>query len=232
MTDQIQNAPVAGSPSATLKETTAAEHRRAEQSPFQRLLVSGRIPLDSYLDWLDQQWRIYQALERLLKPGSTPLLNEPWTRMQLLADDLGHFGKLAGSRQPAASTLEFVELIERSHRNDPAWLLGLLYVLEGSTNGSKYIARNIRRAFGLERPGTTFMDPHGDNQQTRWATFKRLLDEAISPADVPSVIAGAFATFAGVTDIGQELLERGKLASESDANRSELADHGHGHPHS
>lgn len=233
MTDMIQNPP-AGSPSAALKETTAAEHRRAEQSPFQRLLVSGRIPLDSYLDWLDQQWRIYQALERLLGPGSgnTPLLQEPWPRMKLLEDDLGHFGKKAGSRQPVPSTLAFVDQLERSHRDDPASLLGVLYVLEGSTNGSKYIARNIRRAFGLERPGTTFMDPHGDDQTARWARFKQLLDQAISPADVASVIQGAFGTFAAVTDIGQELLERGGLSAEAAATRPASAGHGHGHPES
>ncbi len=225
MTDQIQNAPPAGSPSAALKDTTAAEHRRAEQSPFQKLLVSGRIPLDSYIDWLDQQWRIYRTLEQLLPPGqmtsSAPLLQEPWARMQILEEDLAHFGKEGGSRVPAKSTLDFVEQLKRSHREDPAALLGVLYVLEGSTNGSKYIAKNIRRAFGLERPGTRFMDPHGDDQQARWATFKGLLDQVISPAEVPAVIEGAFATFAAVTDIGQELLERGGLAVESGLNRAE-----------
>jgi heme oxygenase len=234
MTTQTLNTPPAESASAALKHATAAEHRRAEQSPFQRLLVSGRIPLDSYLDWLDQQWRIYRTLEKTLQPGHSAtrdlLINEPWRRAQALEDDLGHFGEQGGARLPARSTLEFITRLEQSHRDDPAALLGVLYVLEGSTNGSKYIARNIRRAFGLDRPGTRFMDPHGEDQPTRWASFKVLLDQAISPATVPSVIAGAHATFAAVTAIGQELLERGGLAAESDANRSEIDGHGHGHP--
>jgi heme oxygenase len=236
MTNQTRNTSPAESASAALKHTTAAEHRRAEQSPFQRLLVSGKIPLDSYLDWLDQQWRIYRTLERLVQPGDSParnsLVNEPWRRGKVLEDDLRHFGEHGGARPPARSTLEFIELLEKSHREDPAALLGVLYVLEGSTNGSKFIARNIRRAFGLDRPGTSFMDPHGDDQTARWATFKQLLDGAITPADLPSVTRGAFATFSAVTDIGQELLERASLAVEPGADGSGVAGHGHGHPHS
>jgi len=235
MINETLDTPPAESASAALKRATAGEHRRAEQSPFQRLLVSGRIPLDSYLDWLDQQWRVYQTLERLLQAGHSPsrdsLINEPWRRSQALEDDLGHFGEEGGARLPARSTLEFVEQLERNHREDPATILGVLYVLEGSTNGSRYIARNIRRAFGLERPGTLFMDPHGEEQPARWASFKQLLDQAINPAAVPSVIAGAHATFAAVTAIGQELLERGGLTAAPGAKGS-IAGHGHVSPES
>jgi heme oxygenase len=150
--------------------------------------------------------------------------------MQILEDDLGHFGATAGSRVAAPSTFGFVERMERWHGADPAALLGVLYVLEGSTNGSRYIARNIRRAFGLERPGTRFMDPHGEHQPARWAAFKQLLDQAIDPAEVPTVIEGAHATFLAVTEIGQELLERGGLVAEPEASRHGAA--GHGHPDS
>jgi hypothetical protein len=69
MTSQTLNTPPAESASAALKHATAAEHRRAEQSPFQRLLVSGRIPLIPTLTGWTSSGGSTGPSKRLCNPG-------------------------------------------------------------------------------------------------------------------------------------------------------------------
>lgn len=194
---------------AMLKAETNDHHRRAEGSPFQRSMVKGTLPIGGYTGWLEQMRLVYRALEAELTVATAgdryaALLGSRWRRTPELLADLAHFGRPT-EPMPVPATSAFIAQLERWGREKSAALIGVLYVLEGSTNGSRYIARNLRKAYGLDAAGLGYLDPYGEAQASEWAQFKVALDIAIAPSDLPTVTAGAIATFEAVTAIGEEL---------------------------
>lgn len=194
---------------AALKTETGDHHRRAEGSPFQRSLVKGTLPIGGYTGWLEQMRVVYRVLEAELTVATVgdryaALLGSRWRRTPELLADLSHFGRPADPI-PVPATRAFIAQLERWGREKSAALIGVLYVLEGSTNGSRHIARNLRKAYGLNVFGLGYLDPYGEAQTTEWAQFKAALDVAIPAGDLPAVTAGAIAAFEAVTDIGEEL---------------------------
>ena len=194
---------------ATLKAETNDHHRRAESSPFQRALVAGKLPVDRYVGWLEQMRVLYRVLEAELTLAAVgdryaALLGTRWRRTPELLADLAHFGRPA-EPAPMPATDAFVGQLARWGGEKSAALIGVLYVLEGSTNGSRYIARSLRKAYALDLAGLGYLDPYGDAQTEEWARFKAALDAAIPADDLPAVVAGAIATFEAVTAIGAEL---------------------------
>jgi heme oxygenase len=100
--------------------------------------------------------------------------------------------------------------------SQPMALLGVLYVLEGSTNGSKYIARKVRPAYALPEngEGSAYLDPYGTAQPTRWQEFKAAMDGLNLPAgEVDQVVLAAMQTFDSIRDLGGELLAGGGTGS-------------------
>jgi heme oxygenase len=151
--------------SATLREETALHHVRAEKSEFQRRFVGGRLPLSSYTAWLEQMHHVYGRLEQRLEehaanPKVSPFLTGPWRRIPDLERDLAHFGLAAGALPPSPAVVAFLAQLDRWASTAPLALLGVLYVLEGSTNGARFIARNVKRAYNLsDGRGSSTLDP-------------------------------------------------------------------------
>jgi len=203
--------------SGTLRQATAELHRRAERSEFQQAFVAGRLPRAAYGRWLEQMWCVYNALEghlwrAPLSERYRELLNEALRRTPELEADLAFFGlaRRAGMATAAARAFED-RMAAWAEAASPA-LLGVLYVLEGSTNGSRFIARGVRQAYALAgTDGTRFLDPYGEAQTERWGAFKRSLDAAVGADEATAVVAGASATFEAITAVGQELLAEAGL---------------------
>jgi heme oxygenase len=157
---------------------------------------------------------IYRSLEghlgRGTREGKYPGVDiEAWRKTPQLERDLAHFGHDVATPSPVPATGALVEQMGRWAAGSTPALLGVLYVLEGSTNGSRYIARSLRKAYDLSgEAGLAFMDPYGDLQPQRWLEFKRQLEASAGAGDLDGLIVAARATFDAVTEIGQGLLER------------------------
>jgi heme oxygenase len=198
----------------SLRDQTAEHHKRAERSEFQRLLIAGRLPLSGYIGWLEQMLFVYRPLEDHLASGSrrgkyAGLDVDAWRRTPQLDRDLAHFGAKAGTPDPVPATDALVRQISRWAESSAPALLGMLYVLEGSTNGSRYIARSLRKAYALSgEAGLAFMDPYGDLQPERWLAFKNQLEASVGAGDLGELIVAARGTFDAVTEIGQGVLDR------------------------
>lgn len=198
------------SASASLRTLTADNHRAAEQSLFQRRFIRGQLPVAAYIGWLSQMLCVYRSLEGHLNNStlqSRPRLHgEPWRRSAELERDLTHFSRSPAAAAPNQATVGFLDQLDRWAQTEPAALLGVLYVLEGSTNGSRHIARVLRSVYGLtDVNGLRFMDPYGERQPQRWVEFKVALDAEVTADEVPTLVAAAQATFDAVTSIGAEL---------------------------
>jgi len=196
-----------------LKSETQDLHDAAENHGFQRALFKGQLTREEYGAYLAQMLLLHDALEKRLidaKDACAPIeavLEEWQLQAPYLREDLRAFGIDETSVDPLPSTRRFIERIERAAAEEPIRLLGFHYVLEGSNNGSRFIARNVRKAYDLT-PGTgdRYLDPYGDEQPARWATFKQALaGVTLTDAEADSMVDAARDMFLGVAEISGDL---------------------------
>lgn len=200
-----------------LRQGTRELHTLAEQQPFQRMLAKGRLPRERYIQWLMQMRLIHQALEEALlshraHPRIAPVLQPHHQHARRIEADLTFLvGPSALSGQ--ATALPAVEIVRDAIRTAsslaPTALLGFLYVLEGSTNGGRYLAMAVRRAYALEgQDGTRYLDPYGEHHPARWSQFKDSMNAApFSQSDREQIHEAAHAMFQAVIDLSRQLDE-------------------------
>jgi heme oxygenase len=100
----------------------------------------------------------------------------------------------------------FLTQINENADSKPTALLGALYVLEGSTNGGRFLARRLRTSWGLDDEGLSYFDPYGDEQPQRWAAFRRDMDRAsFEAADEEAIVEMAKATFVAIAEVSDEV---------------------------
>jgi heme oxygenase len=204
------SADVAPLASALLREATSADHESAERSAFQRQLVGGNLPRALYGRFLGEMLHVWRALDDAVAglralAGFAPLVDPSRLRGPDLERDLACLGIAASARTTA--TAAFCDQLRAWGAESPVSLAGALYVLEGSTNGGRFIARSVRRAYALDgQTGTAFLDPYGEAQPVRWAEWKGALDAAVPGSVAASLVPVARETFRAIEAIGAALL--------------------------
>jgi len=197
---------------ATLKDSTWDLHQQAESGELQKRLVKGELGKHEYAAHLGQLYLVHRTLENCLDAA-------PCDQVKALnSEDLHHTGKLEADLaflstdpagvQPVPATESFTNWIESTAKDFPTALIGVQYVLEGSTNGNGYIAKKIGPALDLTADGLRYLTSYGPAQRETWARFKSRLDSLeLGPDALEQVIEAAKRTFIGVRDINSELLE-------------------------
>ena len=100
----------------------------------------------------------------------------------------------------------FSTQVQEIEATDPVALLGALYVLEGSTNGGRFLARALRKSWDLDGEGLAYFDPYGEEQPQKWAAFRRGMDEASFEADQEeAIIELAKTTFRAIAEVSDEV---------------------------
>lgn len=195
--------------SVALKKATADLHTRAEKHPAQARMVGGRATRDEYAAFLVQMAALHAclepALQKLVKdvPALRGVLRPHHFRQAAANADLRAIGHQPKSDELLQPTSRFCERLQALSRRDPVALLGVLYVLEGATNGGKFIAAAVRPTLSLpDGIGTAYLEPHGPLQHERWSQFRASVDEqTLSSAEQAAVIAAACETFEAVYEI-------------------------------
>jgi len=192
-----------------LKERTGEHHRRAEQQPLQRALVSGTATREQYTQWLGQMLVVHIALEREIEfcraaePRLAVAADDQFGHPRLAADlrTLGIDPGAIGASAATAATAAVCEAIRAAAAVMPVSLLGFHYVLEGSKNGNRYIAIALRRGLGLSPgSGDTYLDPYGEHQRAKWQAFRAAMGGGTySEAETEAIIGAAGAMFDGVS---------------------------------
>ncbi len=212
MTDAVSSQ-TATSLMARLRESTREHHRRAEQRELQRELLAGELPRETFAAYLGELLCVHRGLERRLAARSAgdrriaSVFRQHHVRESDLVADLEFYGLEPGTPTESARRL----LVDFDHWENecPAALLGVLYVLEGSMNGNRFIARVLRQKWGLDSgPGLRYLDPYGDEQPERWAEFRAVMDaQDFSPMEEGAVLRAAQRTFDAVAAIADTLVE-------------------------
>lgn len=207
---------------ASLKAATAELHSHAESRPLQRGMAQGRVDRETYVRYLSQLGVMLEKLESELAAlggsdddlaaSARTVFHDHHAHGAAIAADLAALGA-ASPVPPLPGTLAFVNTIDRWSRETPAALLGCLYVLEGSMNGNRFLARSLARAFGIAitpgaaPPGLTYLDPYGERQRDVWQAFRTSMDAAtFSPMQRQQMIDAAIETFRAIADISDQAM--------------------------
>lgn len=205
---------------ARLKEATADLHRHAETRTLQRSLVTGVLPPATYRAYLIELHALHAALEAALAP-----LADEQPALAFLRDgalrhsaNIAHdLATLAGGQPEACAAIdggtaarrELVQFImDAASRRQILALLGSLYVLEGSMNGNRFIARALRKSWRLSGSECLrYLDPYGDGQQPAWQRFREAMDALhVTPEDVNAAVEAACRTFDALARISDDVL--------------------------
>jgi heme oxygenase len=196
-----------------LREETSNLHSQAESRQLQRQIAKGTVDRVAFVRYLGQLFLLHRALETALSEsrGSHPAISALAIRERMrvpdLTFDLDYFGVDPDGVQPVEATGRFVTLIERARSVDPVALLGAFYVVEGSTNGGRFLAQVLRKSWDLDGGGIASFDPYGDRQPLVWRAFKREMNAAaFDPEQVEAIVDVAKRTFEAIAEISDDVV--------------------------
>lgn len=177
----------------SLRLGTREAHGALEAQPLVRGLLDPSLSPDRY----GQLLRAFAAFYQRLEPALAAVLDDWHTRfpstyryrprLPLLQADLADLGADflpgPGGEVPVSVTVETVP--------------GVLYVLEGATQGGRVIAPRLNRALGVSGQwGARYFNLHG--QLDSWSHFRACLSRIEPHLDQDATLSGARATFSGL----------------------------------
>ena len=170
-----------------LKAATATAHTRLEELPISKSLMSPDTTIEQYRLYLELMSRVIYDVEHSLFPEMTDLLPDIDQRRKsgLIADDL----EVLDSRNVHTE----LPLQAAGYKYTPAFAMGIMYVIEGSTLGGRVIAKNIKKVLMLdETRGAKYFNGYGDQTGPLWKSFQETLSnyEAANNSG-EDIIAGA-----------------------------------------
>lgn len=183
-----------------LRAETRSQHVATEAIPFSAAILAGTLPLRAYAGQLMAYLPIHRALESLVADGVHPALTTVWAddmrRVSLLEDDLDALGAGDVDRAGVAEGEAMAAWMHQLAASHPIALLGVLYVLEGSTLGGAFLRRHLGLAYGLDDDGLRYYSPYGTHPKPHWVAFSARMNAAVTDdGDASRIIAAADETF-------------------------------------
>jgi heme oxygenase len=186
-----------------LKEATRERHARLETLPFITALTSGELPLESYIGQLRAMSVIQGSLEHELSLSNAAAIKTIWqgrpSRLAHLRRDLSAFDALLvpDNLDVLEHARKIAEIIRRYRVEQPTNLLGILYVLEGTTLGNVTHLPDVLRIFGSQTAGAAFYYAgYGERTHEYWEEFRCAMNAiAIEEQEREDLILAANAFF-------------------------------------
>jgi len=190
-----------------LRAETREQHAETEAIPFSSAILDGVLPRASYAAQLAALLPVHRALESAIAGRLHPAYELVWTddmlRAPLLEADLDDLGvtedEVRIARPEAVAMAAWVEGLAA---RDPVAILGVLYVLEGSTLGGAVLRHHLASAFGLTDAGLRYYSPYGNHPKPHWVEFSQRMNAAVTEdGDADRVLAAASETFVRIGHI-------------------------------
>lgn len=187
-----------------LRNKTSESHKALEAIPISKSLVNPAISLHAYSLYLSLMHDVVSDYEKVIYPIVENVILDISERKKadLILQDLKSIGE---EKQKG-----HVFLKNHDQKFSLPFALGMLYVLEGSTLGGRFILKNIQENLGLnEEKGISYFSGYGNKTGSYWKNFLAFLTayEAQNNAE-QEIIAGADFAF---TIIGKHLSENSSL---------------------
>ncbi|MFI3222534.1 MAG: biliverdin-producing heme oxygenase [Methylococcaceae bacterium] len=163
-----------------LRDATAPLHKQLNEQPLLAALLGKEQPLADYQQLLGIYYSLYHQLEAAIKAylrlQPIDFDYQPRYKTPLLLNDLKYWHI---TPEPLACQIVMPEL------NSLGALLGLLYVLEGSTLGGQFIAQHLQLTYGYTRStGSDFYSGYGEQTTTHWQSFITYLNSFSDQPDL------------------------------------------------
>ena len=195
-----------------LKASTAEQHRDAEHRRLQQELVSGRIAAPRYAAWLGQMFLLHASLwqEIVQRRGDhqtlADVVRDDGRHVANLRADLAMLGADPATVVALPATARAIQAIREASSHYPLALLGHNYVLEGSMNGNRFIARALARTLAVR--AVAYLDPYGEEQPASWLAYRERMSAArLDARQADRVVAAAREMFGSIAGLSDELME-------------------------
>ncbi len=166
-----------------LKAATFLPHARLQALPFFQALMACQLPLESYVGHLRSLSIVHGTLEQALESSKDDRVASVWKddmrKLPLLQADLGFFEPrvIADVKDAVDAAIKIAERIRLRSVQEPATLLGYLYVLEGSTLGAAVLRPQFARAFLLTgTEGLSYLRSYGAEIHVRWKQYQQRMN--------------------------------------------------------
>ena len=189
-----------------LRQATKDTHQQLESLPYFKMLTDHRLPLECYVNQLSALAVIHGVLENEIASCDDERLSAVWEdglrKLPLLEQDLAFFEPrvIPDAASPIEAALAMTQRIRLRRIENPNTLLGVLYVLEGSTLGNCMHRPDISATFHLRGPdGCRYYASYGEDVRSHWERFSEAMNTALSdPSLHEEVIEAAHEAFGGL----------------------------------
>ena len=153
-----------------LKAHTADSHKNLESLPVSASILSPNMRIEDYCHYLSLMHDVHKSTEEVVFPLLTGIITdlEERKKVSLIEQDLLSlkFSKTISTTifQAADLTIPFA--------------LGILYVIEGSTLGGRFILKNVSSNPQLSgNEGVSYFSGYRDKTGSYWKSFLNMLSE-------------------------------------------------------
>jgi heme oxygenase len=182
-----------------LRSETREEHAATEETALARAMLKGEMTLGEYESQLVAYHLVHESIDRCLgRSAFASSIAGTSRKTSRLAADLAALGATADicGRESEAAARALVALAEEA---DPAGLLGIVYVMEGSSLGAALLGPRIREALALPPEACTYYAGDGSMTLARWKAFGARMDAGlVDAADQERALTAARATFTAI----------------------------------
>ncbi|QEE50428.1 biliverdin-producing heme oxygenase [Flavobacterium alkalisoli] len=178
-----------------LRAKTSVAHTNLEQLPVSVSIVNPNVTNKEYVHYLNLMHDVVKQAEEEIFPALTafvPDVNER-NKTSLLENDLKALGFYK---------TQLHKPFENTASMSPAFAMGVLYVIEGSSLGGRVILKNIHTSLGhTEEQGASYFAGYGNQTGSKWKSFLNALTAYEAQTNnEKEIIAGAEYAF---TTIGR-----------------------------
>ncbi|AXB57566.1 biliverdin-producing heme oxygenase [Flavobacterium fluviale] len=153
-----------------LKTQTADSHKKLEELPVSMSIMSPDMKIEEYAKYLNLMHDVHADTEETVFPLFSGLLDdlEQRRKKQLIEADLSYLN---------CDVTSFEKVFKTENISIP-FALGILYVVEGSTLGGRFILKNVSKVPQLSGDkGVSYFNGYGDKTGSFWKSFLNFLSE-------------------------------------------------------
>ncbi|MBP9887699.1 MAG: biliverdin-producing heme oxygenase [Leptospiraceae bacterium] len=162
-----------------LKKVTKPIHDKLDESEFFAVLKEGKLPIESYINYLQVMAGIHAAFEKEVCDSNHPELQSVWkdsmSKLPPLLVDLEslHATEIEDIPKAIDAMLDTIKFIRLCSAENPLYLLGVMYVLEGSTLGGAILKELVLKNFNFQYDsGVLFLGHYKKQKLQNWEEFK------------------------------------------------------------
>lgn len=172
-----------------LKSHSAAAHKKLESLSVSASILCPDIKIAEYCFYLSLMYDVHKNTEEIIFPVLNTIIADLQQRKKthLIENDLLY---LKYKKHETSLIFKDIHLTT-------AFCLGILYVVEGSSLGGRYILKNVEKAQALNhQKGVSYFTGYANQTGSYWKLFTKLLQEYEQQYNcADQIIAGAVYAF-------------------------------------